>query len=118
MKTIFREYLRVTWEKRWGFLLVMLGIISATVLSIYVPVFYKNIANGFALPYNQATQQMMLHNFWMVVLFYAGIWLSWRVLEIGIIPLEDGGVCLLNKRCFAVLKNKSMIFLRIVFLAA
>jgi len=110
MKTIFKEYLRVTWEKRWGFLLVMLGIILATVLSIYVPVFYKNIANGFAMPYYQANQQMMLATFWMVVLFYAGIWVSWRILEIGIIPLEDGGVCLLNKRCFAVLKQQKYDF--------
>ena len=110
MKTIFKEYARVTWEKRWGFLLIMIGITSATILSIYVPVFYKNIANGFAQSFNPETLEMMMHNFWMILLFYAGIWVSWRVLEVGIIPIDDGGVCLLNKRCFAVLKQQKYDF--------
>ncbi len=92
MKTIFKEYLRTTLHFRWWFLLVMFGVCSATVLSIYVPVFYKNIANGFAQPYSPETFQMMLDNFWMVVLFYAGIWISWRILEIGIVPVDAGGV--------------------------
>lgn len=110
MKTIFKEYLRTTWHHRWWFLLVMIGVCTATVLSIYVPVFYKNIANGFAQPYSAETFQMMLDNFWMVVLFYAGIWLSWRVLEVGVIPVDAGGVCLLEKRCFAVLKQQQFNF--------
>jgi ATP-binding cassette subfamily B protein len=110
MKTIFKEYARITWQKRGGFLLVMLGVISATTLSIYVPVFYKNIANGFAQSYSAETAAMMLENFWMVVMFYAGIWLSWRVLEVGIIPLDGGGVNLLEKRCFSVLKRQKFDF--------
>ncbi len=110
MKTIFKEYVRITWQKRWGFLLVMLGVISATTLSVYVPVFYKNIANGFAQSYSAETTTMMLENFWMVVMFYAGIWLSWRVLEVGIIPVDGGGVNLLEKRCFAVLKRQKFDF--------
>jgi len=110
MKTIFREYLRTTLHFRWWFLLVMLGVCTATVLGIYVPVFYKNIANGFAQPYSPETFQMMLDNFWMVVLFYAGIWISWRVLEIGIVPVDAGGVRLLEKRCFAVLKQQKFNF--------
>jgi len=110
MKTIFREYLRTTLHFRWWFLLVMLGVCTATVLGIYVPVFYKNIANGFAQPYTPETFQMMLDNFWMVVLFYAGIWISWRVLEIGIVPVDAGGVRLLEKRCFAVLKQQKFNF--------
>ena len=110
MKTIFKEYARVTWEKRWGFLLVMIGVTTATTLGIYVPVFYKNIANGFAEPYTPKTLEMMMHNFWMVLLFYAGIWISWRVLEVGIVPVDDGGACLLNKRCFAVLKQQKYDF--------
>ena len=110
MKTIFKIYAGVTWKKRWGFLLVMLGVTTATMLGIYVPVFYKNIANGFAQPYSAETLKIMLDNFWMVVLFYAGIWLSWRVLEVGIIPVDDGGVSILNKRCFAVLKRQKYDF--------
>ena len=110
MNTIFKEYVRTTWHHRWWFLLVMIGVCCATVLSIYVPVFYKNIANGFAQPFSAETAQMMLDNFWMVVLFYAGIWTSWRILEIGIIPVDAGGVRLLEKRCFAVLKRQKFNF--------
>ncbi len=110
MKTIFREYLRITWHHRWWFLLVMAGVATATSLGIYVPVFYKNIANGFAQPFSTETARMMMDNFWMIVLFYAGIWLSWRVLEVGIIPVDDGGVTLLNKRCFSVLKRQKYNF--------
>jgi len=40
MKTIFKEYLRTTWHHRWWFLLVMVGVTTATSLGIYVPVFY------------------------------------------------------------------------------
>ena len=110
MKTIFNEYFKTTWHHRWWFLLVMAGVTSATVLGIYVPVFYKNIANGFAEPYSVQTSDMMLENFWMVLLFYAGIWLSWRILEVGIVPVDDGGTRLLNKRCFAVLKQQKFDF--------
>ena len=110
MKTIFKEYIRTTWQMRWPFLLVMIGIISATFLGLYVPVFYKNIANGFAQPFSAATSTMMLENFWMIVLFYAGIWLSWRVLEVGIVPVDGGGMRLLNKRCFAVLKRQKFLY--------
>ena len=110
MKTIFKEYLRATLHFRWWFLLVMIGVCSATILGIYVPVFYKSIANGFAQPYSTETLQMMLDNFWMVVLFYAGIWISWRILEIGIVPVDAGGVRLLEKRCFAVLKQQKFNF--------
>ncbi len=110
MKTIFKEYIRITWHVRWAFLLVMIGIISATFLGIYVPVFYKNIANGFAQPFSAETSEMMLENFWMIVMFYAGIWLSWRVLEVGIVPVDGGGMRLLNKRCFAVLKRQKFLY--------
>lgn len=110
MKTIFKEYTRTALHFKGWFLLVIFGICSATTLSIYVPVFYKNIANGFAQPYSPETFQIMLDNFWMVVLFYAGIWLAWRVLEVGIIPLDAGGVRLLEKRCFAVLKQQKFNF--------
>ena len=110
MKTIFKEYLRTTLHFRWWFLLVMFGVCCATILGIYVPVFYKNIANGFAQPYSPETFQMMLDNFWMVVLFYAGIWISWRILEVGIVPVDAGGVRLLEKRCFSVLKQQKFNF--------
>ena len=110
MKTIFLEYFHVTLLNRWWFLLVMFGVISATSLGIYVPVFYKNIANGFTQPFSPDVFQMMLDNFWMVALFYAGIWLSWRVLEIGIIPIDAGGVRHLEKKSFDVLMQQKFDF--------
>ncbi|HIO96769.1 MAG TPA: ABC transporter ATP-binding protein [Leucothrix sp.] len=110
MKTIFIEYARVTMLNRWWFLLVMFGIIFATALGIYVPVFYKNIANGFTQPFSPETLQMMLSNFWLIVLFYAGIWLSWRVLEVGIIPIDAGGVRHLEKQSFDILIQQKFDF--------
>ncbi|WP_031432483.1 ABC transporter ATP-binding protein [Methylomarinum vadi] len=110
MDIIFKEYGRVIWRKKWYFLLCLIGMTSGTVLDFNVPLLYKNIANGLAKPYSDATQELLLHNLSLVALFYAGIWLSWRVLEIGIIPVEGGGINLLEKRCFDVLKQQKYIF--------
>lgn len=79
-------------------------------MDFYVPVLYKNIANGLAEEYSDATLSMLLDNLTMIAVFYAGIWLSWRVLEIGIVPVDGGGVNLLEKRCFDVLKKQQYIF--------
>ena len=110
MDIIFREYARVIWQKKGYFLLAVVGLASATVMDFYIPVLYKNIANGLAKPYSDQTLQYMLDELKMVALFYAGVWLSWRVLEVGIIPVDAGGVNLLEKRCFAVLKKQKFIF--------
>lgn len=110
MDIILREYSRVVWQKKWFFLLCLLALSSATFLDLYTPVFYKNIANGFAEPYSDQTLTMLMDNLGMIALFYAGIWLSWRFLEIGIIPLDGGGVNLLEKRCFDVLQKQKYDF--------
>jgi len=110
MHIIFKEYGRVIWQKKGYFLLCMLGLTCATVLDFYVPVLYKNIANGLAENYSTATLAMLMDNLTMIVIIYAGIWLSWRVLEIGIVPVDGGGVNLLEKRCFDVLKKQKHIF--------
>ncbi len=110
MHIIFKEYSKVVWQKKWYFLLCIIGLSSATILDFYVPVLYKNIANGLAAEYSAATHAMMLQNLVMIAVFYAGVWLSWRVLEIGIIPVDGGGVNLLEKRCFDVLKKQRYIF--------
>ena len=110
MDIIFREYTRVAWQNKYYLFLVIIGLASATSLNIYTPVFYKNIANGFAMPFSDATLAMMLENFWMIALFYAAIWVSWRVLEFGIIPLDGGGIKILEKRCFAILKKQKYDF--------
>ncbi len=110
MDIIFREYTRVAWQNKYYLFLVIIGLVVATSLNVYTPVFYKNIANGFATPFSNATLAMMIENFWMIALFYAAIWVSWRVLEFGIIPLDAGGIKILEKRCFAVLKKQKYDF--------
>ena len=110
MHIIFKEYSRVVWQKKGYFLLCILGLSSATFLDFYIPVFYKNIANGLAQEFSEETYSMLLDNLLKVSIFYGGIWLSWRILEIGIIPVDGGGVNLLEKRCFEVLKKQKYIF--------
>ncbi len=110
MSIIFKEYSKVIWQKKGYFLLCVLGLSSATVLDFYIPVFYQNIANGIAADYSPETLNMLLDNLLMIAVFYAGVWLSWRVLEIGIIPVDGGGVNLLEKRCFDVLIKQKYSF--------
>lgn len=110
MYIIFKEYSRVVWQKKWYFLLCIIGLTGATIFDFCVPVLYKNIANGLAEEYSPDTLTMLLDNLVMIAVFYAGVWLSWRILEIGIIPVDGGGVNLLEKRCFDVLKKQKYIF--------
>jgi len=110
MYIIFKEYSRVVWQKKWYFLLCLLGLTSATALDFYIPVLYQTIANGLVEKYSDATLAMLLDNLMLIAMLYGGIWVSWRVLEIGIIPLDGGGVNLLEKRCFDVLKKQKYTF--------
>ncbi len=110
MDTLLKEYGRVVWQKKGWFLLVLIGLTSATLLDFYVPVFYKNIANGLAGNYSENSYQMIIQNLIYIVICYGCIWLSWRILEVGIIPLEGGGINLLEKRCFEVLKKQKYSF--------
>jgi ATP-binding cassette subfamily B protein len=110
MHIIFKEYSRVVWQKKWYFLLCIIGLTGATAFDFYVPVLYKNIANGLAQDYSEATLTVLLDNLVMITVLYAGVWLSWRILEIGIIPVDGGGVNLLEKRCFNVLKKQKFVF--------
>jgi len=107
---IFTEYSRVIWQKKGYFLLCVIGLTGATVLDFYIPVLYKNIANGLVESYSEATLTLLLENLSMIAILYAGVWLSWRVLEVGIIPVDGGGVNLLEKRCFEVLKKQKYLF--------
>lgn len=100
----------MVWQKKWYFLLCIIGLSGATILEFYVPVLYKNIANGLASDYSETTLSMMLHNLGLIAVFYAGVWCSWRLLEIGIVPVDGGGVNLLEKRCFDVLKKQQYLF--------
>ena len=110
MNIILKEYSRVIWQKKYFFFLVLFALSCATILDVSVPIFYKNIANGLTEPYLQETLELLLENLTLIALFYAGIWCSWRMLEIGIIPLDGGGVNLLEKRCFEVLQQQKYAF--------
>ncbi|MGZ8185656.1 MAG: ABC transporter ATP-binding protein [Methylobacter sp.] len=110
MDLIFKEYSRVIRQKIWFFLLALSALASAITLDLSAPIYYRNIANGLAEPYSEATLALLLENLKLIGLIYAGIWLSWRLLEIAIIPLDGGGVNLLEKRCFDVLKKQKYIF--------
>jgi ATP-binding cassette subfamily B protein len=110
MDIIFKEYGRVVWQKKWYFLLALSALTCAVVLDLSAPLYYKNIANGLAAPYSDATLASLLDNLKTIAMIYAGVWLSWRLLEVAIVPLDGGGVNLLEKRCFEVLKKQKYAF--------
>ncbi len=110
MDIIFKEYCKVVWQKKWYFLLALFALACSITLDLSAPVYYKNIANGLATPYSEATMAMLLENLQRIGFIYAGIWVSWRLLEIAIVPLDGGGVNLLEKRCFDVLKKQKYVF--------
>lgn len=110
MDIIFREYGSIIRQK-WGwFLVVMLGISGGVGLDAAVPLFYKDIANGLALPYSPTTLAMLLQSLGYIGLMYVGIWLSWRALELGMIMFQSWGLNLLDKRCFEVLVRQRYHF--------
>lgn len=110
MDIIFKEYSRVIWQKKGYFLVALIALGASVSMDVYVSVFYKNIANGLAMPYSESVFAEIIINLSWVALLYAGIWLSWRFLEVAIIPLDGGGVNLLEKRCFEVLKKQKYGF--------
>jgi ATP-binding cassette subfamily B protein len=110
MGIIFREYSKVVWQKKWYFLLALAAVASATALDLVAPTYYKNIANGLSVAYSDATLAALFENLKQLMLVYAGIWVSWRFLELAIVPLDGGGVNLLEKRCFDVLKKQKSTF--------
>jgi len=110
MDIIFKEYCKVVWQKKWYFLLALFALACSITLDLSAPVYYKNIANGLATPYSEATLTMLLENLQRIGFIYAGIWASWRLLEIAIVPIEGGGVNLLEKRCFDILKKQKYVF--------
>jgi ATP-binding cassette, subfamily B, bacterial len=110
MDIIFKEYSKVVWQKKWYFLLALASVASATGLDLLAPTYYKNIANGLAAPYSDATLASLFDSLKQLTIVYAGIWVSWRFLELSIVPLDGGGVNLLEKRCFDILKKQKYTF--------
>ncbi len=110
MDIIFKEYGRIVWQKKWAFLLAVTGLSGTVLFSLYVPLLYQNIANGLTETYSGETQAMLMDNLFQIAMCYGGVWLSWRIVEAGMVPLDGGGVNLLEKRCFDVLKRQRHIF--------
>jgi ATP-binding cassette subfamily B protein len=110
MDIIFKEYCKVVWQKKGYFFMALLALGCSITLDLSAPVYYKNIADGLALPYSEATLFLLLDNLKTIAFIYAGVWISWRLLEIAIIPLDGGGINLLEKRCFDVLKKQKYAF--------
>jgi len=110
MDIIIKEYSRVIWQKKWPFLLILVALTLTTFLEIYNTHFYKNIANALTEPYSAATLAILMENLSYIALFFAMTWLAWRALEIGIIPVDGGGVAVLEKRCFEVLLKQNYSF--------
>ncbi|MBU0655598.1 MAG: ABC transporter ATP-binding protein/permease [Gammaproteobacteria bacterium] len=110
MEIIMREYGSIIRQK-WGwFLLVMLGISGGAGLEVLVPLFYKDIANNLVKPFSDATYQLLLESLFAIALTYGAIWLSWRVLELGMIMFQSWGLNRLDKRCFDVLTQQRQHF--------
>ncbi len=110
MDIIFKEYCKVVWQKKGYFLLALFALACSITLDLSAPIYYKNIANGLAAHYSEGTLAQLLENLQRIAFIYAGVWMSWRLLEIAIVPLDGGGVNLLEKRCFDVLKKQKYVF--------
>lgn len=110
MGILFREYGRVIWQKKWWFLLTILSVASANLITIIVPLFYKDVANGLAAPFSTLVEQQLFHALSMIALCYLAIWLSWRLVEIAVVPFEAGGMNLLDKHNFQVMLKQRYSF--------
>jgi ATP-binding cassette subfamily B protein len=110
MDIIFKEYARVVWQKKAYFLLALVALAGTTGLDLYAPTLYKKIANGLASSYSDANLADLYDDLKHLLYVYAGIWTSWRFLELSIVPLDGGGVNLLEKRCFEILKRQKYTF--------
>lgn len=106
MYIIFREYGRVIWQRKWAFFLVVFSLISVTALDTLVPIFYKGIANTLSQSFSDENYQQLMSYFTYIALCYLCIWLLWRVVEFGIIPLEAGGMRELDKYCFRIIAQQ------------
>lgn len=103
MKVILREYGRII-RLKWGwFLAVLVGLAGGVGLDVVVPLFYSRIANDLAQPFAPAIEARLLHNLFFIGCMYLSIWLSWRLLELGMLMFQSSGLNILDKRCFEIL---------------
>jgi len=110
MDIIFKEYFKVILQKKFYFCMAMFALACSISLDLTAPLYYKAIANGLVKPFSEQTLKLLLDNLKGLAFIYSGIWISWRLLEIAIVPLDGGGINLLEKRCFDVLKKQKHIF--------
>jgi len=110
MNILLKEYGRIVWQRKAAFFLIVIAITCATIIATSIPLFYKNLANGLAQGYSENTLQSLLDNFTYIIMSYGLIWLSWRALEFGMIPLLAGGIKDLEVRCFTVLMQQKQVF--------
>ena len=110
MDIIFKEYFKVIWQKKFYFCMAMFALACSISLDLTAPIYYKAIANGLAKPFSEETLNLLFDNLKGLAFIYSGILISWRLLEIAIVPLDGGGINLLEKRCFEVLKKQKHIF--------
>lgn len=110
MKTVFKEYGKLLWRLRWSLLVVLLSITAAVSLDIAIPLIYKNIANALTQPFSPSTLAALQDNLLYLVLMFLAMWVSWRFVEFGIIPLEAGGIRYLDRFCFETLLKQPYRF--------
>ena len=110
MDILFKEYCKVIWQKKVYFFIALFALACSISLDLTAPLYYKNIANGLASPYSEETRVLLFDSLTKIAFIYCAVWFSWRLLEVAIVPLDGGGINLLEKRCFDVLKNQKYIF--------
>ena len=110
MDILIREYGGIMLRKKWATLCVFLGLVMAVGCDLAAPLFYKEIANHLALDFSNESLNILLTNLVYVGLAYLGVWLGWRIIEIALLPVEAGGIRMLDKRCFDVLLQQRYTF--------
>ncbi len=110
MDILLREYGGIMLRKKWATLCVFLGLLLAVGCDLAAPLFYKEIANHLALDFSPTSREVLLNNLFYVGLAYLGVWLGWRIIEIALLPVEAGGLRMLDKRCFDVLLAQRYTF--------
>jgi ATP-binding cassette subfamily B protein len=90
---------------------VLLGLTTAVGFDLAIPLIYKSIANALTQPFSETTLALLMQNLSYLMAMFAAVWVSWRIVEFGIIPLEAGGLRYLDNFCFeTLLKQKYRFF--------